>query len=91
VAALAHRGLAGLKFRRQVPIGSYIVDFVCLEARLVVEVDGGQHALANAEDLARERALAALGLRVIRVWNNEVMSNLDGVLASIAAACRPEL
>jgi very-short-patch-repair endonuclease len=83
---LRGRGLAGFKFRRQRPIGGYIVDFACLEARLVVEVDGGQHAVASAED-ARDRALAARGFRVIRVWNHEIVDNIEGVLATIAAAC----
>ncbi len=59
--SLRDRGLAGFKFRRQRPIGGYIVDFACLEARLVVEVDGGQHAFALAEDAARDCALAARG------------------------------
>jgi very-short-patch-repair endonuclease len=81
----AHR-LAGLKFRRQVPIEGFIVDFVCFEARLVVEVDGGQHG-DSAADAARDRRLAALGLRVLRVWNNDVLGNPEGVVATIRAAC----
>lgn len=84
---LRDRGVGGAKFRRQHPIGRYIVDFACLETRLVVEVDGGQHAVASAEDAARDRALAARGFQVIRVWNYEVMGNVEGVLATIAAAC----
>ena len=81
----AHR-LAGLKFRRQVPIDGFIVDFVCFEARLVVEVDGGQHAGSTA-DASRDKHLAALGFRVLRVWNNDVLNNPEGIAATIRAAC----
>jgi very-short-patch-repair endonuclease len=75
--------LNGLVFRRQEPIGSYVVDFVCTCAKLVVEVDGGQHA-DNANDVERDAFLRDQGFRVLRVWNNDVMSNLDGVLQRIA-------
>ncbi|QNT69550.1 endonuclease domain-containing protein [Defluviicoccus vanus] len=78
--------LAGLKFRRQVPIGPYIVDFVCVETKVVVEVDGGQHA-DNAADRLRDGALRSKGYRVVRVWNSEVMESIEGVLANIAGAC----
>jgi adenine-specific DNA-methyltransferase len=76
--ALRDRRFAGFKFRRQVEIEPYIVDFLCIAALLVIEVDGGQHD----EELDAERTafLEARGYRVIRFWNNEVLGNLDGVL-----------
>jgi very-short-patch-repair endonuclease len=77
--ALRDRRLAGLKFARQQPLGPYYADFVCREQRLIVEVDGGQHA-DNPADRKRDDYLRALGYRVIRVWNNEVLGNLGGVL-----------
>ena len=80
------------KFRRQEPIGPYICDFVCYPKRLVVEVDGVQHADSRA-DVARDAYLAAVGFRVVRVWNGDVMRNLEGVLEEIAGALeeQPEL
>jgi very-short-patch-repair endonuclease len=74
---------------RQEPIGTYIVDFVCRERRLVVEVDGGQHA-DNARDVARDKWLADHGYRVLRFWNNDVLKNMDGVLETIAMALTGE-
>jgi very-short-patch-repair endonuclease len=86
-ARLRGRHLEGFKFRRQVWIGSYIADFLCLEAKLIVEADGAQHG-ENAEyDLRRDTMLKAEGYRVLRFWNNEVIGNLDGVLEAIRAAC----
>jgi very-short-patch-repair endonuclease len=76
---LRDRQLAGFKFVRQEPIGPYLADFVCRERHLVVEVDGGQHA-DNAADARREAAMRNLGYRTIRVWNNDVLGNIDGVL-----------
>ena len=73
------RQLGGFKFVRQEPVDRYYVDFVCRERRLIVELDGGQHA-ASSVDRQRDRALCALGYRVIRIWNNDVIENLDGVL-----------
>jgi len=73
------RQLGGFKFVRQEPIGRYYVDFVCRERRLIVELDGGQHS-GNAEDRLRDSELCALGYRVIRIWNNDVIENPDGVL-----------
>jgi very-short-patch-repair endonuclease len=73
-----------LKFRRQHPIGKNIADFACPAHRLVIEVDGGQHAEQIAEDEARSAALAARGYRVIRFWNNDVLQNLEGVILLIA-------
>lgn len=72
----------GVVFRRQVPIGAFIVDFACLPAKLVVEVDGGQHDEAPA-DVVRDRWLGEKGFRVLRFWNHEVLTNLDGVIAAI--------
>jgi len=77
--ALRDRRFAGFKFRRRVPIDRFIADFVCFEARLVIEVDGGQHA-GSLRDRLRDKWFAANGLRVVRFWNNEVLSNLEGVL-----------
>ena len=89
---LRNRGLSGWKFRRQVPVAGYIADFLCPD----VEVDGGQHDERAAEDAVRTQKFEALGYRVARYWNNEVMQNLDGVLidlerrlASSAAAPHP--
>ena len=74
---LRDRRLDGLKFRRQVPIDCYVVDFCCESARLIVELDGGQHAERSAEDAARTAALEARGYLVLRFWNNEVLQNMD--------------
>src|SRR6266481_615055 len=76
---LRDRRFGGFKFARQQPIGRYYVDFVCREQHLIVEVDGGQHA-DNGSDRARDAYLNALGYRVIRVWNNDVFGNTEGVL-----------
>jgi very-short-patch-repair endonuclease len=73
-----------VKFRRQVPLGPYIVDFACMRRKLVIEVDGGHH-LENSADAVRDRWLAENGFRVLRFWNHEVLLNLDGVLERIAA------
>lgn len=81
--ALRNRGLAGYKFRRQHPIGPYIVDFYCADARLTIEVDGGQHAENKAYDSRRTEYLERAGYRVIRFWNNEVLKNTEGVLETI--------
>ncbi|KAF1726543.1 endonuclease domain-containing protein [Pseudoxanthomonas japonensis] len=79
---LCRRQLEGFRFRRQVPIGPYIADFTCLEAGLIIEVDGGQHMDA-ASDRTRDCFLQCEGFHVLRFWNNEVMANLDGVRALI--------
>ena len=78
----AHR-LAGYKFRRQVVIEPYIVDFVCLEARLIVEVDGGQHLEQLEDDLKRSAFLESLGYTVIRFWNHEILGDIHTVLEQI--------
>jgi adenine-specific DNA-methyltransferase len=83
---LRNRALAGHEFRRQRPVGPYVVDFICLEPHLVVEVDGGQHALRRNEDAVRTKWLEGQGLRVLRFWNHEVLQNLEGVLRMIEQA-----
>jgi very-short-patch-repair endonuclease len=80
----AHR-FNGVKIKRQAPIGPYIVDFVSFERRLIFEVDGGQHADSEA-DGRRTRWLEGEGFRVLRFWNNEVLSNTSGVLETILSA-----
>ncbi len=80
--ALRNKQLEGLKFRRQVPLDGYILDFVCFEARLIVEVDGGQHS-ESVRDMVRDRHFEAKGFRILRAWNDEVERNIDGVCATI--------
>ena len=82
---LRDRRLNGLKFRRQMPVRLYIVDFCCESARLIVELDGGQHSLRSAQDTKRTADLEAYGYLVLRFWNNDVLSNIGGVLKTIAA------
>jgi len=82
---LRNSQIEGAKFRRQQPIGPFIVDFVCQERRLIVEADGGQHA-DNAGDVRRTAFLKGKGYRLMRFWNNEILSNLEGVSILIAAA-----
>ena len=79
------RRALGVYFRRQHEIVPYVVDFACLEARLIVEVDGGQHAESD-RDASRDAALVAAGFTALRFWNNEVLRNLDGVCLSILEA-----
>jgi len=78
--------LNGLKFSRQLPIAGYFGDFVCRSAKLVVELDGSQHVEAMDKDARRTLALEAAGYRVIRFWNNDLTSNMDGVLEAILDA-----
>lgn len=78
---LRNRQLNGMKFRRQVPIGPYFADFLCREARLIVEVDGGQHD--PERDNNRTTFLKAQGYRVLRFWNHDVLTNIEGVLTTI--------
>ena len=85
---LRDRRLAGAKFRRQAPIGPYIADFISLEAKLIVEIDGGQHAENAAADAARTAWLEDRGFRVLRFWNNDTLANTDGVVEEILAALR---
>jgi very-short-patch-repair endonuclease len=81
--ALRDRQLDGHKFRRQHPIGPYILDFFCEERRLAIEVDGGQHTAER--DAPRTAWLAGHGIRILRFWNNDVLNNLPGVLETICA------
>jgi very-short-patch-repair endonuclease len=82
---LRSRGLDGHKFVRQEPIGQYIVDFICRKRRLIVEVDGGQHA-ESQHDAIRDKWLADRNYCVLRFWNNDVLLNTAGVLEVIATA-----
>jgi very-short-patch-repair endonuclease len=79
---IRNRQIGGHKFVRQEPIAGYICDFVCREKLLIIEVDGGQHN-ESARDAIRDQRLNTDGYRVLRFWNNDVLSNLEGVLASI--------
>jgi adenine-specific DNA-methyltransferase len=83
-ARLRDRRLSGVKFRRQTPIGPYVVDFCCLEEKLVVELDGGQHAIRAVYDAKRTEFLEGQGYRVLRFWDNEALGNTSGVLERIA-------
>lgn len=82
---LRAKRLAGYKFKRQLPIDRYIVDFACLRQRLVVEVDGGQHSESHA-DFQRDAYLCSRGFRVVRFWNNDLFKNEEGVLTTILNA-----
>ena len=82
---LRAKRLTGLKFKRQVAVDRYIVDFACLRERLIIEADGGQHA-GNAGDAVRDAYLTAQGFRVLRFWNNDIFNNEEGVLTSILNA-----
>ena len=82
---LRSRQLEGYKFSRQMPVGPFICDFLCRERRLIVELDGGQHA-ENARDIPRTAYLEQEGYHVVRFWNNDVLGNLEGVLQTILQA-----
>jgi len=81
---IRNRQLEDWKFRRQMPVDHYIVDFVCAELKLVIELDGGQHAKAGFYDDQRTEFLQSKGYQVVRFWNNEVLGNTEGVLERIA-------
>ena len=85
--ALRDRRLEGAKFRRQVPLQNYILDFVCFERRLIVEVDGWQHAESRS-DAVRDAFFRSQGFRVLRFWNEEVEENINGVCLRILAELR---
>jgi very-short-patch-repair endonuclease len=87
---LHNRRFLGLKFKRQVPIGRFVADFVCLDAKLIVEIDGGQHAERLIADAARTRTFESMGYLVLRFWNNDVLSNIDGVLELMAFTIQPD-
>ncbi|WP_188055031.1 endonuclease domain-containing protein [Sphingosinithalassobacter sp. CS137] len=85
---LRARQCAGTRFNRQFPIGPFICDFVSRSAKLVIEVDGGQHGWQAAADAARTRYIEARGYRVIRFWNNDVLERTEGVVGEIERALR---
>ena len=80
--------LGGFKFRRQAPIGNYIVDFVCFSKKVVVELDGESHSLKQDDDKKRERWLENQGFTILRFWNMDVMNDIDGVLNLIWKVCK---
>ena len=80
---LRAKQMEGCKFRRQEPIGSYIVDFVCQEKRIIIEVDCGQHSVERERDSERDNWLKGQGYKVLRFWNNEVLTNTKGILEVI--------
>jgi very-short-patch-repair endonuclease len=84
--SLQRKQLDGLKFRRQHPFGDYVIDFVCLKAKVAVEVDGGQHAENQAADAARTKYLESAGFHVLRFWNNDVLSDTESVVEVIFRA-----
>ncbi len=83
--ALRNRQLDGFKFKRQVPFGPHITDFICVEARLIVEADGGQHAGQAETDKVRTKYFEQSAYQVLRFWNNDVLLNLEGVLEVIVS------
>ena len=80
---LRGRQIYGFKFRRQHPFEGYILDFVCMEQMLIIEIDGGQHAENTIADAARTKALAIAGFRVLRFWNNQVLGEMEAVKVAI--------
>ncbi len=84
---LRAKQVEGIKFRRQQPIENFIVDFVSFEKRIIIEVDGGQHAAKKQTDLKRDKFLSDNGFKVLRFWNNDVLENIDGVLEIIRKEC----
>ena len=87
---LRNRQLDGWKFKRQFPIDRYVVDFCCADARLIIELDGGQHATQIESDAKRTEVLSAMGYLVLRFWNNDVLKNIDGVLETIILTVKPQ-
>ena len=87
---LRRRQISGLKFRRQHPFGDYILDFVCLEKKLVIEIDGGQHGGRTNCDEMRTRNLVTAGFRVLRFWNNEVLKEIEAVMEQIGRAIQEQ-
>src|SRR5579871_4064014 len=81
----------GVKFKRQVPIGRFIVDFVCLERKLIIELDGGQHQTNQSYDIQRTSALNQAGFQVLRFWNNDILRDINSILALIHEALSPTL
>ena len=90
---LKAKQVGGLKFKRQAPIGNYIADFVCFDARLIIEIDGGQHSSETSKDFERTMWLQSQGFKVLRFWNNDVLGNTDAVMTMIwenAAGTAPD-
>ena len=83
---LRNRQLAGCKFRRQVPLGKYIVDFVCFERKVVIEVDGGHHQEQVSSDAVRTTWLESQGFQVLRFWNHEVLADTEAVQEALLVA-----
>ncbi len=79
--------MEGIKFRRRQPIENFIVDFISFEKRIVVELDGGQHAIDKCKDIERDRLLTENGFTVLRFWDNQIFENLEGVLEVIRKKC----
>lgn len=86
---LKSKQFEGLKFRRQQPIGKYIVDFICFEKGIIIEADGGQHAAESAKDQMRDVWLKDEGFKVLRFWNNDILGNIEGVMESVRLECFP--
>ena len=86
---LRKQQLLGFRFRRQYPIGPFFADFVCIEAKLLIEVDGSQHAEREEQDQIRSAFLRANGFRMLRFWNSDVMSDVDSVVQRIAEVLGP--
>ena len=86
--SLRMRQLHGLKFRRQHPAGNFILDFACIDAKLAIEVDGGQHNILQTQDNVRTLWLEAQGWKVLRFWNNEVLQNTEAVIEKIDGYCK---
>jgi len=84
--AISNRQLNGIRFNRQVPIGPFICDFVARSAKLIIELDGGQHAINADQDAKRTKFLEGCGYRLIRFWNNDVLENIEGVVTRIDQA-----
>lgn len=83
---LRNRQIAGCKFRRQHPVGPFVVDFICIEERIIIELDGGQHAFSIDADVRRSEYLKSRGYEVMRFWNNDVMQGTDAVFNVIHQA-----
>lgn len=88
---LKNRQFYNLKFKRQQPIGEYIVDFICKEEKIIIEIDGGQHNIINNIQSDKERTdyLQSLGYNVIRFWNDEIYENIDGVISKLKEEINP--
>lgn len=88
---LRNSRLGGLKFRRQMSLNGFVVDFCCPDAKLVIELDGGQHAQQSEQDSRRTKNLEESGYFVLRFWNNDVLRNIDGVLEEILSVASQQL